>query len=320
MTDTEQKSVMTLALMAAFADLANELSERAELSRIATSLASETTVNTAEIYQDVLMKRASMVSAVSGLTSDDVKRLAYELCVGVCTADGAQNAQEQAFLAELAQRLGFNDAQTTSARALARQADSLATAPLAVVSSVEPLGSASNMTPEEQDRMIVNYAILNGALEVLPDSLATMAIVPLQMKMVYRIARSYGVELDRSTIKEFAAAAGIGMTSQFVEQIGVRLAGALGQLFGGRVIGGMLGGLAGQTVSSGFSFATTYALGRLAVKYYSSGRTLSTQMLKDTYAVLLGDAKGIQGQYLPDIWKKAESVNVPSLLQELRQP
>lgn len=326
MTETERTSILTLALMAAFADGANELAERAELARIAKSLPSGSGANTAAIYQDVLMKRASVATAVAGLTSEDTRRLAYELCVGVCTSDGVQNADEKAFLADLARHLGFDASSAASGTALTTQADVLAAAPLTGISSSEPGGSSSEpggtstMTAADQDRLILNYAILNGALEVLPDSLSTMAIVPLQMKMVYRIGKSYGVELDKSTIKEFVAAAGIGMTSQFVEQIGVRLAGALGKMLGGRMLGGMLGGLAGQTMSSGFSFATTYALGRLAVKYYATGRTLSTQMLKDTYAGLLNEAKGMQGQHLPEIWKKAETVNVRSLLQELQQP
>ena len=47
--------------------------------------------------------------------------------------------------------------------------------------------------------MILNYSILNGALELLPQSMASMAIIPLQMKMVYRIGKEHGYELDRAT-------------------------------------------------------------------------------------------------------------------------
>ena len=163
--------------------------------------------------------------------------------------------------------------------------------------------------------MILNYAILNGALELLPDSLATMAIIPLQMKMVYRIGKSYGYELDRGHIKDFLATAGIGMASQYVEQVGVRLRRSAVRP---RPPGGLLGGAAKQAVSSGFSFATTYALGRLAVRYYAGGRTFSTQVLKDTYAQLLGEAKGLQQQYLPAIREKARTVNVSQILQDVR--
>jgi uncharacterized protein (DUF697 family) len=132
--------------------------------------------------------------------------------------------------------------------------------------------------------------------------------------MVYAVGKSYGVELDRSHIKEFVGAAGIGMASQFVEQIGVRL---VGSVFGRGLLGSLLGGLAGQSVSSGFSFATTYALGRLAVRYYSGGRTLSAQMLKDTYQGLLREAQGLQGNYVSAIHEKARSVNVSDLLRDV---
>jgi hypothetical protein len=77
--------------------------------------------------------------------------------------------------------------------------------------------------------------------------------------------------------------------------------------------------VATQAVSSGFSFATTYALGRLAIRYYAGGRTFSTQVLKDTYASLLGEAKGLQGQHLPAIQEKARTVNVAQILQDVRQ-
>jgi uncharacterized protein (DUF697 family) len=165
------------------------------------------------------------------------------------------------------------------------------------------------------DRMILDYATLIGALELLPDTLASMAIIPLQVKMVYRIGKSYGYELDRGHIKDFLATAGIGMASQYVERIGVTL---VGRLFGRKGLGRLLGSAARQAVSSGFSFATTYALGRLAVRYYSGGRTFSAQVLKDTYASLLGEARGLQQQYLPAIREKASSVNVAQVLQEVR--
>jgi len=178
-----------------------------------------------------------------------------------------------------------------------------------------PATQPASMTADEQDRMILNYAILNGALELLPDSLATMAIIPLQMKMVYRIGKSYGYELDRGHVKDFLATAGVGMASQYVEQVGIRL---LGSLFGKKRLRGMVGRMANQAISSGFSFATTYALGRLAVGYYAGGRTFSTEVRKDTYAGLLGEAKGLQRQYLPAIQEKARTVNVAQVLQEIR--
>src|SRR5690606_37319561 len=86
------------------------------------------------------------------------------------------------------------------------------------------------------DRSILNHALLTGALELLPQSWASMAIIPLQVKMVYAIGKAHGVELDQGHIREFIAAVGVGLTSQYLEQ------------FGRKLLGGLLGRVAGRTV------------------------------------------------------------------------
>jgi len=316
MTDQERQAIMALAIMAAFADDRKDAAERDQVKRIADSLSRDSGLNVAAVYQDVLLKRVTLESAAGALASPESRRLAYELCVGVCDADGTQGEAERGFLSSLQSRLGFDEAEAASARDITTSAEALAAAPLAVTEPPDlPVVQASRVSAAEQDRMILNYAILNGALELLPDALASMAIIPLQMKMVYRIGKSYGYELDSGHIKDFLATGGIGMASQYVEQIGIRL---LGSLFGKKRLRGMVGSMANQAISSGFSFATTYALGRLAVRYYSGGRTFSTQVLKDTYAGLLGEAKGLQQQYLPAIQERARTVNVSQILQEVR--
>ncbi|MBL8520351.1 MAG: DUF533 domain-containing protein [Betaproteobacteria bacterium] len=312
MTTTDPQSLVTIALLAAFADGNNTEAERAEVKRIADSLSASGEMNIAAIYQDVLMKRVDVASAAAQLSSAESKTLAYELAVCVCDADGAQTAAEKQFLAQLAQTLGVD---AGHARAFNADAESLAAAPLAAGTSVEPPLAASTMSAAEQDAMILNYAILNGALELLPDTMASMAIIPLQMRMVYRIGKSYGYELDRGHIKDFLATAGVGLASQYIEQAGVKL---IGKVFGRGLIGGLIGGLAKQAVSSGFSFGTTYALGHLAKRYYAGGRTFSTAVLKDTYQNLLGEAKSLEGQYLPAIRDKARTLNVAQILKEVR--
>ena len=312
LSETEQRGVLALAFMAAIADGNNDATERAELERVAASLSSGS-LNGGVIHQEVLAGTASLASAAATLTTPEAKQLAYELCVGVCSANGAQNDGERAFLSTLRQALALSSEAAASASVVSAHAEALAVAPVNTVTASDP-APHGNMTPQELDALILHYAILNGALELLPDSMATLAIVPLQLKMVYGIGKSYGVELDRSHIKEFVGTAGIGMASQFVEQIGVKLVGAV---FGRGLLGSLLGGLAGQSVSSGFSFATTYALGRLAVRYYSGGRTLSTEVLKDTYQGLLREAQGMQGHYVSAIQDKARTVNVNELLRDV---
>jgi hypothetical protein len=78
-------------------------------------------------------------------------------------------------------------------------------------------------------------------------------------------------------------------------------------------------GTANQAVSSGMSFATTYALGHVAKRYYAGGRTLSTQLLKDAYADVVQEAQGLQTRYLPGMRDKAKSLDAASVLSMVRK-
>jgi len=220
----------------AFADGHKDEAERAELKRIADALAGEGSINLAPLYQAVLLKRVSMASAVAALKTSEARQLAFEMAVCVCDADGVQSAAEQAFLADLQSALAIDLQQSA---AYSRQAETIAALPLGAGASGStplpppapaPLGAvehASTLSEAEMDKMILNAAILNGALELLPESLSTMAIIPLQMKLVYRIGKSYGFELDRTHIKDFLATLGVGLTSQYLEQAGRKLLGGL---------------------------------------------------------------------------------------------
>ena len=141
-----------------------------------------------------------------------------------------------------------------------------------------------------------------------------MAIIPLQMKLVYRIGKAHGYELDSGHVKDFLATVGVGLTSQYLEQAGRKLLGGLL----GKVGGGLLGGLGKQAVSSGMSFASTYALGHVAKRYYAGGRTLSTQMLKDAFASVTQEAQGLQTRYLPQIQEKARTLDAGKVLAMVR--
>lgn len=302
----EQEAILTLCLMAAFADGAKHDREREEIRRVASSLASDGTVKLAGLYQDVLLKRVSLSQAVAGLSSVEARQLAFETAICVCDADGVQSDTERSFIDALRGALGLDAAQ---AKAFSNEADAVAAVPVA------PAAPASTMSAQELDEAILNASILNGALELLPESLSTMAIIPLQMKLVYRVGKSYGFELDRGHIKDFLATIGVGLTSQYLEQVGRKLLGG----FLGKMGGGLMRGLGKQAVSSGMSFATTYALGHVAKRYYAGGRTLSTQMLREAFESTLDEAKNLQQRYLPQIQEKARHVNPAQLLAMVRQ-
>jgi uncharacterized protein (DUF697 family)/tellurite resistance protein len=310
MTADERKSLLAIALFAAFADGAKAQREREEIRRVADALAGE--VNVAALYRDVLLQRTTLAAEAAKLVSPELRQLAFELAVGVCDADGLRNDAETRFLAELGQALGLSQPAMAEPAATA---DALATMPLEPAPHAGAVvASAPSVSDAELDKTILNHAILTGALELLPQSMASLAIIPLQMKMVYRIGKAYGYELDRGHVKDFLAAVGVGLTGQYLEEIGRKL---IGGLFG-KAAGRIAGGLAGGATGIAFSFATTYALGHVAKRYYAGGRTMNAQILKDAYAAMLGQAKSLQRQYAPQIEQQARSIDVARIVQIVR--
>lgn len=315
MSPSETRAIVTLSLLAAFVDGDKHERERAEIKRIAEGLSQADGVHLPSLYQDVLMKRVSLADVSAALTSAESRQLGYEMAVCVCDADGAQSDAERHFLADVRTSLGLD---APAAAQFTEQAEAIATTPLATGTAVAVPATAAAAAPAvdnaELDQAILNAAILNGALELLPETLSTMGIIPLQMKLVYRIGKAHGYELDSGHVKDFIATVGVGLTSQYLEQAGRKLLGGLL----GKVGGGLLRGLGNQAVSSGMSFATTYALGHVAKRYYAGGRTLSTQMLKEAYASVTKEGQGLQTRYLPAIQEKARTLNPSQILSMVR--
>jgi uncharacterized protein (DUF697 family)/tellurite resistance protein len=323
MSPSEQRAILTIALLAAFADGMKDEREREAIKRVAESLAGPNEApELAQVYQEVLLKRVDLSGAVAAIADPAHRQLAYELAVCVCDADDERNDAERKFLVELKQMLGLSEAATASVE---REAESLAAAPLSVeAASMSPAMAASsslgskipNLPEAELDRFILNHSIVNGALELLPQSLASMAIIGLQLKLVYRIGKAYGYELDKGHIKEFIAAAGVGLTSQYIEQIGRKL---VGGLLGG-IAGGLGRGLGRAATGVTFSFATTYALGQLAKRYYAGGRQMNQALVRQTYESLLAQAKQLQAQYAGEIQQKSRSIDLNQVMSMTRAP
>lgn len=336
MTAEEIRATLTLCLMASYADGEKHDREREQIREVAQGLAGDAQVNLPGLYQDVLLRRVQLPEVLGRLASPESRQLAYEMAVCVCEADGHTSAKEDAFLAQVRQAWGLGGALTTGG--FDAEAQAVADAPLQAplqtpldastapatpaphpaAADALPTSAAQrrpgSLPPAEMDRKILQASIMNGAIELLPENLSTLAIIPLQMRLVYQIGQSYGYELDRGHIKDFLATLGVGLTSQYLEQAGRKLlSGLLGKA--GK---GLMGGLGRQAVSSGMSFAATYALGHVANQYYAGGRTLSTDMLKDAYQHVMQDGQQLQARYLPQMQATARQLDTAKILSMVR--
>ncbi|MFN0132796.1 MAG: TerB family tellurite resistance protein [Phycisphaerales bacterium] len=342
MNPVQQDAVATVCLMAAFADGRKNDAEREEVRRIFENLGSLAQGEAATggskqerglsaLYQEVLLGRMTVERAVVPLMQHEHRMLAYEMAVAVCDADGKASAEEKDFLERLRAALSIDQA---SAVATLHQADDLVDVGLdsvavagaggavvvggtlaAGVGTGGPGDGEARVSEAEIDSSITRYAILNAAIELLPQGLSTAAIIPLQMKMVYRVGARYGYTLSTGHIKDFLATAGVGMTSQVLENYARKFLGGLGR----RVLGRVGSAAVDQATSSAFSFASTYALGHAAKAYYAGGRSLGAIDLKGIFTSQAEKAKGLYTQYRGAIDVQSKGLDAGKLLSMVRQ-
>lgn len=293
-------SLLAICLFAAFSNGEQSDAERDEIARYANEMDAD---NLAALSRRILMGKLSLTDACEGLSSNDNRMLAYEMARAICEAGGSISTEEEEFLTELRRLLALEKGESGK---VDEKVDSVALAPLATAQD-EALSSDSS-------GMILKYAILNGALELLPQTLATVVIIPMQMKMVYRIGKTNGVELDRSNIKDFLATAGIGLGSQMVEGFARKMVGQFGRKLGGKTVGKV----ADQVTGSAMSFASTYAIGHVAQRYYSGGRNLTAPAMKKLIAPLQSQARELHTKHLPEIQERAKTLDTAAILSLVR--
>jgi len=357
MTTEEIRATLTLCLLASFADGEKHEREREQIRQVAEGLAADQQINLPHLYQDVLLRRVQLGDVLAQLQTTEARELAYEMALCVCEADGSTSPKEAAFLAQLREAFGTAGQAPTAPGPTAAPAVAAATGmaaaaalatppaqalagnlvdaplnaalpdtPLALTepaphpAAADPLVPAqaerrpSSLSVEAMDQKILKASVLNGAIELLPENLSTLAIIPLQMRLVYQIGQNYGYELDKGHIKDLLGALGVGLTSQYLEQAGRKLLGGLL----GKAGKGLLGGLGRQAVSSGMSFASTYALGHVANQYYAGGRQLSTDMLKNAYQHVMQDGRQLQSRYQAQMQETASGLNTAKILSMVR--
>lgn len=329
MERTEVDALAALTVLAAVADGATSDSERDRIKAVLDGLSGDGEAEEARILagaqRRALLRQTSVEAEAAKLASPESRALAFEMAVAVCDADGAHGPQEKEFLERLRAALAIDG---SVAAATVRDADALAEIPLEkpMQATVSPRVVAATALPavppppdagtvgREVDASILRYAILNGGLELLPQGLATLAIVPLQMKMVYGVGKAYGVTLDRGHVKEFIATVGVGMTSQVVENFARNLLGGFARKLGGKTAGRLVGAATGAAMT----FATTYAMGQVAKQYYSGGRKLSSVDLRALFAREVERAKGLYAQYRPQVEQSARNTDASQILGMVR--
>ncbi len=301
----DAETIVAIAALAAQADGEQDEAERVRILEMAAGLGLPDASTTLAASMAKSVDRHSAAARLAErLSTPEARQAAYDTAVSVCHADGSVNPGEAEFLRVLATALHLDPTPTDrAASAVHEQTASASSAP----------------TASALDQHILDQATLSAALELLPDTLANLGILPLQLRLVKQIGERHGMQLEARQIKDLAGVFGIGAAAQMMEKMVRKSLGGLAGLLGRGMLGGMLGGLAGNAagVAAGASvtFATTYALGHAAEQYYAQGRSLSNADLKALFARLQSDAQTIFPRVESRVRELAASGNVGSVLR-----
>jgi uncharacterized protein (DUF697 family)/tellurite resistance protein len=308
MNEQDRDPIITIALMAALADGAMSDAEKGALRAAAYRLGVQ---DFDGIAQRVAAGTQDLGAVVAQLSGADAREAAYDTAAAACHADGPASPQEAAFLGRLATALGLAG---DAAGATNAQAGVLGAAVASPSSGTTAGATGSPGALQNHDEFIQKQAIITAALELLPERLSTLAVLPMQGRMVYRIAQSYGYTLDSRQVAELAAAVGLGAAGQVVERTVSRLLGGLAK----GLLGGMVGGATSLASAAGVTFAATYALGHAANQYYARGRQMSSDDMRSLFGKLQGDAQQIFPRVQNQVRQQASTLNLQQVIAQVR--
>ncbi len=296
MNEQDAQTIIAIAALAANADGNQGDAERESIAAAATRLGLPSSDGR---LQQALQGQGDVALLAHSLSSDEARVAAYDVATAVCHSDGTLNAKESAFLASLSRELGALPGIGESDATINAASQAVSTAPA-------PNAPGAGAT----DAFILDQAMLAGAAELLPHKLSGMAILPLQLRMVYNIGQKHGQQFDMSQAKDLAAVLGIGAAGHVMEGI---VRGVLGSV-GRGLLGGLLGSATGAAAGVAVTFATTYALGHAADQYYAQGRKLSTTDLKALFTRFQGEANTVFPRVESRIRELARGTNLSSML------
>jgi tellurite resistance protein/uncharacterized protein (DUF697 family) len=308
------QALVTIAAITAMADGSTDAQERSEIERVAERLG----VSLSDVHVTDDASAAMEATRVARrFTTTEEREAAYRVALAVAHADGYVNTRETVFLRILAQALGV-DARALDAEAGAvsrGMADAPFAADAATTGSGAAAAGASAAAPTGSvDEFILDQAMLTAALELLPDKLANLGIIPLQLRLVHTIGQRSGDHGESLHLKELMATLGLSVMAQALETAVRKTFGGLA----GGLLGRMLGGAGGVAAGAAVTFASTYALGHVAQQYYAQGRTMSATDLKALFGRLKDDGGTMYPRVQERIAELARGNSLSSIMQLFR--
>ena len=176
-------------------------------------------------------------------------------------ADGTASPEEQALLDRIRTTYAIEEQTVSTTRKLIEE-----TKDTLLPSNISPISDPA-LRQKEIDQDVLKYSVLSAVLGAFPVpgvAIATdLAIVALQVKLVRDVGQYWGHTVDKAAAKTLLAGLGLGTGARIAVSNLAKLVPVWGSAFGATT-----------------AFATTWALGKIANRYFESGQKTDLGQLK----------------------------------------
>lgn len=230
------------------------------------------------------------------------KEAVYEAAVSMTYASGEPAKAEKLALEQIRAGLEITEAESNQMTRLAKEVGETL-----IPGSIEAISD-----PEKREKSVnadINkYAIISAALGAFPIPIADIAVnigvVALQTKMFHDIGRLYGYTATKAQIKSVLGGIGLGTGARIAV---VTLA---------KFIPGW-----GSVVGAVTNFGATYAVGKVAKRYYESQGVADPKELKALFASAEKEGRGLYNVERAEIERKSKTIkpDVERLAKDLQE-
>jgi uncharacterized protein (DUF697 family)/tellurite resistance protein len=227
---------------------------------------------------------------LSEIKSADAREQLWQSAYSMVHADGTASPEEQKLLDKIRTSFQIDEAKaSTTTRLFEEMKDTL------LPSNIETISDPAKRQ-KEIDQDVLKYSVLSAVLGAFPVpgiAIATdLAIVALQIKLVRDIGQYWGHKVDKDAIKSLLAGLGLGTGARIAVSNLAKLVPVWGSAFGATT-----------------AFATTWALGKIANRYFESGQQTDVAQLKKELKGLEKEGKEAYAQQKDVIENKRKATD-----------
>lgn len=211
----------------------------------------------------------------------------FQSAFSLIHADGAASSAELKLVDKIRTAFEIDDAKVSMTKRLLEE-----TKDTLLPSNIEPIADPERRQ-KEIDQDVLKYSVLSAVLGAFPVpgvAIATdLAIVALQVKLVRDIGQYWGHKVDKDASKSLLGGLGLGTGARIAVTNLAKLVPVWGSAFGATT-----------------AFATTWALGKIANRYFESGQKADIAQLRNDMKVMEKAGKDAYAQQKDAIARKRD--------------